>query len=85
MQSEAFVAIEFSITLYSSFMTRAETLLKVLVYSPFNRVLLQLAQDITHRMGNIGMFLLFTRPACVYLRFKRLYNFDVLSRGTYFV
>jgi len=52
-------------------MTRAETLLKVLVYPLFNYIMLQLAQDITDRMGNIGMFLLFACPACVYSRLKR--------------
>jgi len=64
------MAVEFSITLYSSVMTRVEALLKVLVYSLFN-LMLQLAQDITDRMGNIGMFLLFACPACVYSRLKR--------------
>jgi hypothetical protein len=71
MQSEAFMAVDFGITLYSSLMTRAETLLKMLVYSPFNHVMLHLAQDVTHKMGYIGMLLLFTHPACVCSRLKR--------------
>lgn len=71
MQSEAFMAVEFSITLYSSLMTRKETVLEMLVYSTFIHIMLQLAQDVTHRMGNIGMLLLFTHLACVCLRLKR--------------
>jgi len=65
MQSKAFMAVEFGITLYSSLMTRAQTLLKMLVYSPFIHIMLQLAQDVNHRMGNVGMLLLFTNLACV--------------------
>jgi len=71
MQSEAFMAVEFSITLYSSLMMGAESLLEMLVYSLFIHVMLQLAQDVTHRMGNIGMLLLFTHLACFCSRLKR--------------
>jgi len=51
MQSEAFMAIEFSITLYSSLMIRAETLLKMLANSLCNHVMLQLAQDVNLQNG----------------------------------
>jgi hypothetical protein len=84
MLSEAFMAVDFDTTLYSSLMTRTDTLLKMLVYSPFNHVVLHLAQDVTHRMGYIGMLFLFTNPACVCSRLKRWHNFYVLIGSTYF-